>query len=954
MVAVATFRLPGVYFLSAPRPAPVALPPLDIAGFVGFAMRGPLDTSVPVEDLATFDAIFGGPFMVARDPAGKPMLAYLRDAVATFFSSGGRRCYVVRVAGPEAAPARFTLPTMAAINAAAGIGRVACFASAPGTWGNALRLSTSLTATPLPKAAFTVLDATRLSWRTRGAPQAIRPGDLLRIRFEMGGQWLFPVAAVNPLGPEDTPTAILVARTLWPIQQNLAGSLPTAVSAVSQLTSGGPVPIGSGALGAVGEEISLSMANPGNRSVVRGDMLVLDLADGSRYVLTVAATQARLAVGSPPNSTLTVSATELLCLRDSSGQPPALPLPPARITRIVRLHLSLAIKYGDATAREIGSLGFNAPHPRFWGDIAVAESGSLAGGAATASTTTQRQVNTLAPGAATALYRQLFGTTRADLDWTDPSLTTVVSTLLAPVPGDDMLFLPVGMPSILTDGDLVGADARTADDKLPIFASGPFLDPHLAGATSSALPPVRGTLAPSTLLSAAIDLYFLQDIKLKGIHSLMFVDEVALIAVPDAIQLGWQSPPVPIPSPSSTTATPPQRATFGVCPLPPALLSITPGSGTVAGGTSVTITATDFRFTASSEVTVVFDRRNATSVTIVDDDTLTCLTPPAASAGPVTVKVTDDAGSSSLSAGFNYVADPTEAILPTTINAGSYEAATLPLLYQIQTSLIRLCEARGDAVAILALPAHFETQNCVAWLQGLREGLGLPRHGAAFADVRVIADLSYAAVYHPWLLVPDPDGPLGVLRPVPPDGAACGSIADRELDRGVWIAPANVALPGVLDLQPDFTEDEWATLFASGFNLPRGEARDFRIMSAHTLADDQSLLQLSVRRLMIQLRKAALLQGQDDVFGKNDELFRHRLRSRFEDLLRYMFERGAFAGSTRDTSYRIAVDGTVNTRADFDEGRVIAQILVAPSQPMEFLTVLLTRSGDGQLQTAEG
>jgi hypothetical protein len=527
----------------------------------------------------------------------------------------------------------------------------------------------------------------------------------------------------------------------------------------------------------------------------------------------------------------------------------------------------------------------------------------------------------------------------------------VLSTLLAPVTADTGLFLPVGMPSILGDSDLVVADPRTAADNLPAFTAGPFLDPRISGAL-----PARGrAVAPATLLSAATDLYFLQDIKLQGIHSLMFVDEVALIGVPDAIQLGWQAPPVPPSGPSSTTATPPQRATFGVCPPPPALLSVTPGSGTVRGGTSVTITASGFRFTAAGEVTVAFDRRQATSVTIVDDTTLTCVTPPAASAGPVALTVTDtDDGSAGITAGFSYVVDPTEAVLPTTINAGDYAAATLLVLYQIQTSLIRLCEARGDAVAILALPLHYEVLDCIGWLQELRQEFGLPRHGVAFADARDIADLSYAAVYHPGLLVPDPDGPLGALRPVPPDGAACGSIADREFDRGVWVAPANVALPGILDLQPDFTEDDWATLFAAGFNLTRAEARDFRIMSAHTLADDQSLLQLSVRRLLIQLRKAALLQGQDDVFGKNDDLFRHRLRSRFEDLLRFLFERGAFAGGTAAASYRIAVDGSVNTRADFDQGRVIAQILVAPSQPMEFLTVLLTRSGDGQLQTTEG
>ena len=117
MLTAAAFRLPGVYFLPAPRPQTVDLPPLDVAGFVGFATRGPLNDPVPIGDLSSFDAIFGGPFAVARDANGKPVYAYLRDAVAGFFSAGGTRCYVARVVGNNSTSARFAIPGMIAIDA---------------------------------------------------------------------------------------------------------------------------------------------------------------------------------------------------------------------------------------------------------------------------------------------------------------------------------------------------------------------------------------------------------------------------------------------------------------------------------------------------------------------------------------------------------------------------------------------------------------------------------------------------------------------------------------------------------------------------------------------------------------------------------------------------------------------------------------------------------------------
>ncbi|MFZ2359985.1 MAG: hypothetical protein WA040_11645, partial [Anaerolineae bacterium] len=100
-------RLPGVYFLPPAQPATLALPRLDVAAFVGFAQRGPLHTPVAVEDVDTYRALFGGDVALARDrepalPAASIVRAHLPEAVAAFFRNGGRRCFVVRVAGSDA------------------------------------------------------------------------------------------------------------------------------------------------------------------------------------------------------------------------------------------------------------------------------------------------------------------------------------------------------------------------------------------------------------------------------------------------------------------------------------------------------------------------------------------------------------------------------------------------------------------------------------------------------------------------------------------------------------------------------------------------------------------------------------------------------------------------------------------------------------------------------------
>ena len=46
-------------------------------------------------------------------------------------------------------------------------------------------------------------------------------------------------------------------------------------------------------------------------------------------------------------------------------------------------------------------------------------------------------------------------------------------------------------------------------------------------------------------------------------------------------------------------------------------------------------------------------------------------------------------------------------------------------------------------------------------------------------------------------------------------------------------------------------------------------------------------------------------------------------------------------------------DSSVNTSQSIDLGRFVAEIQVRPSQPIEFLTVLLTRTDEGQVLVAE-
>jgi hypothetical protein len=81
----------------------------------------------------------------------------------------------------------------------------------------------------------------------------------------------------------------------------------------------------------------------------------------------------------------------------------------------------------------------------------------------------------------------------------------------------------------------------------------------------------------------------------------------------------------------------------------PTLSSVSPNSGSTAGGTAVTITGTNF----AAGATVTFGSTAATNVTVVNSTTIKATTP-AGSFGPVTVKVTVNGQSASLKNAFTY------------------------------------------------------------------------------------------------------------------------------------------------------------------------------------------------------------------------------------------------------------------------------------------------------------
>lgn len=118
-------------------------------------------------------------------------------------------------------------------------------------------------------------------------------------------------------------------------------------------------------------------------------------------------------------------------------------------------------------------------------------------------------------------------------------------------------------------------------------------------------------------------------------------------------------------------------------------------------------------------------------------------------------------------------------------------------------------------------------------------------------------------------------------------------------------------------------------------------------MSAHTLNPDRLLLQISVRRLLIYVRKLLLREGHRWVFETNNARFRQFVQISLERMLSRIQALGGLA------AFQVVTGTEVNTLNDYDNGRFIVAVKLAPTTPVEFITVVLLRTGENLLEIIE-
>jgi uncharacterized protein len=272
------------------------------------------------------------------------------------------------------------------------------------------------------------------------------------------------------------------------------------------------------------------------------------------------------------------------------------------------------------------------------------------------------------------------------------------------------------------------------------------------------------------------------------------------------------------------------------------------------------------------------------------------------------------------------------------------------------TGLAALAEI--DDIAIVAVPdiAALDDSQQKAAVDNLIEHCETLRYRIAIVDpptatqsisqirdFRSQFDTEYAALYYPWVEIPDPTAPNDPSAPpavvqLPPSGFTAGIYARSDVERGVHKAPANEVILGINRFLYNVTYDRQAVINPEGINALRFfPGRSNRVWGARTMSSDPEWKYVNVRRLFIYLEHSIDKSTQWAVFEPNNERLWANVRQTIEDFLITVWRTGALMGTKPQEAFFVRCDRTTMTQNDLDNGRLICLIGVAPTYPAEFV-----------------
>jgi len=231
------------------------------------------------------------------------------------------------------------------------------------------------------------------------------------------------------------------------------------------------------------------------------------------------------------------------------------------------------------------------------------------------------------------------------------------------------------------------------------------------------------------------------------------------------------------------------------------------------------------------------------------------------------------------------------------------------------STMISLCENRGDAIAVIDTTLYGSAISSAA--------------GAAAGSTS-----NYAATYWPWVQLQSLS--LGKAVWAPASVVVGGAYAFNDSVGAEWFAPAGLnrgGVPSVLRVERKLTQNDRDVLYEANVNpIATFPGEGAVIFGQKTLQKKQtSLDRVNVRRLLIALKDFIGQVANNLVFEQNTAVTRNRFLSQVNPYLESIVQRqGLFA-------YRVVMDESNNTPDVIDRNQLVGQIYIQPTKTAEFI-----------------
>jgi len=235
----------------------------------------------------------------------------------------------------------------------------------------------------------------------------------------------------------------------------------------------------------------------------------------------------------------------------------------------------------------------------------------------------------------------------------------------------------------------------------------------------------------------------------------------------------------------------------------------------------------------------------------------------------------------------------------------------------VVSELVSMAEERGDCFAVVDPTPCFSTLGTAV-------------------DEAGDYDNSYAAMYWPWVQIPD--NQLNKLVWVPPSVVLPGVIAFNDKVAAEWFAPAGLNRGGIdvaVRTERKLTHANRDDLYSDGINpIATFPGQGVCVWGQKTLQKKASALdRVNVRRLLINLKKFIASVSKYLVFENNTSATRNRFLGAVNPYMEGVQQRqGLFA-------FKVVMDETNNTPDVVDRNIMKGDIFIQPAKAAEFIVI---------------